>query len=149
MECIQADPVLFFTAVGTLIYLIYTGKLRPPHKQPKPAAPVDLRPLTADQLYYAPLVALEAEEQRLHGVYLDSQCRNPACRARIDDVRRAINWQVIGGPRPTTPSTTTPSTPSTARATRRSTALVVVPTAPNPATKPLSSIERWKQIRHG
>jgi hypothetical protein len=148
MSCIQADPILFCAAMVGLAWAIYTGKLRPSNK-PKPAAPVDLRSWTASELFDAPHDALLAEEQRLIGVYLDDMGRNAACRSRIDDVLRAKNWQLIGGPRPEPrqPAIAKPKPePSTARATRRSTELVVVPAAPAPAHK---ASERWRQIRHG
>lgn len=85
-----------------------------------------IRRMSADELYDAPLEALKVEEQRLHGVYLDSVCTNTACRARIDDVRRAIDWREVGGARPV--ATKPEPAPSPKRATplaRVSTALVL------------------------
>lgn len=121
MECIQGDPILFCVAMAGMVWLLATGKLRP-NKPARPAAPVDVRPLSADALYDAPLAALKAEEQRLHGIYLGSLCTNKACRSRIDDVARAISWQEVGGSR-RQPTMTKPK-PAPTPITRKSTALV-------------------------
>jgi hypothetical protein len=84
-----------------------------------------IRGMSADELHDAPNAALIAEEQRLHGVYLDSFCTNKVCRARIDEVRRAIDWQEVGGERPvaTRPAPRVEKTPTPL--TRVSTALVL------------------------
>lgn len=117
--CLDPGLLLFLLAMAGVVKW-----LSKPHDKPaKPAktAEMDLRNLTADELYDAPLEALKAEEHRLMGIWLDAFTHHPKALARVYEVKAAISWIEVGGSR--RPPSTKP-TNKVAPLVRTSTAVV-------------------------